>query len=120
MAIHEDGASMSFAARLKSLRMKSGKSLQEVADQVGISKGHLWDLESGNSKNPSAELLTKLSTCFNVSVSTLAGEEPGDETEEGLKVMFRQLQELDPSTRDLIRALIDEKQRQKKGDGSSS
>ena len=100
--------------------MKSGKSLQDVADAIQVSKGHLWDLESGNSKNPSADLLKKLSGFFGVSVGMLAGEVPGDETEEQLKVMFRQLQDLDPRTRDLIRAMLDAKQQQKNDDGDAS
>jgi transcriptional regulator with XRE-family HTH domain len=113
---------MSFAARLKSLRMKSGKSLQDVADAVGVSKGHLWDLESGNSKNPSAELLTKLSGFFGVSVATLAGEAPGDQTAEEMKIMFRRLQGLDDKTLKLVKAMLEESERQQlqdkdKGDG---
>jgi transcriptional regulator with XRE-family HTH domain len=102
---------MSFAAKLKGLRMRSGKSLQQLADAIGISKAHLWDLESGKSSNPSTDLLKKLSDEFKVTVAWLVGEEPGDD--DNLKVMFRQLQELDPTDREIVQAVIDAQKRQK-------
>jgi len=65
---------MALAAKLKELRIKHKKSLQEVADEVRASKAHIWDLETGKSKNPSLELLVKLAKCFKVSVADLVGE----------------------------------------------
>jgi transcriptional regulator with XRE-family HTH domain len=102
---------MSFAAKLKDLRMRSGKSLQELADAIGISKAHVWDLETGKSKNPSIDLLKKLSDHFKVSVATLVGEDTDDEE---LRVMFRQLQELDPNDRKLIQSIIEAQKKIKK------
>jgi transcriptional regulator with XRE-family HTH domain len=107
------GDQMSFAAKLKRLRMRSGKSLQQLSEDLDISKAHLWDLESGKSKNPSAELLRKFSDYFEVSVATLVGEETDEDTDEELKVMFRRFQELDPQERALIKALIDAQQKLK-------
>ena len=73
---------MELADRLNSLRRKSGESLQQVADAVGISKAHIWELEKGRSRNPSFELMQKLAGHFGVSVSVLTGEseepEPAD------------------------------------------
>ncbi len=51
---------MTLASKLKALRLKKNKSLQQVADAVDASKNHIWDLETGKSRNPSIELLTKL------------------------------------------------------------
>ena len=36
--------------RLKELRLKKKLSLQELADAVGVSKAHVWELETGKSK----------------------------------------------------------------------
>lgn len=104
---------MTYAARLKNYRLRSGKSLQELADAIGASKGHLWDLESGNSKNPSADLLKKLSDFYKVSVATLTGEEPGTDTDEELKVLYRQFQDLDGPDRDMIQAIIESRLKKK-------
>jgi transcriptional regulator with XRE-family HTH domain len=62
---------MTFALKLKKLREKNGLSLQQVADAVGISKAHVWELEKGSSSNPGVELLNKISAFFKVPVAYL-------------------------------------------------
>lgn len=64
---------MSLGARLKELRLRRGVSLQAVADAVEASKPHIWELERGTSKNPSLDLLKKLSVYYSVSLDYLAG-----------------------------------------------
>lgn len=99
---------MALAAKLKELRIKHKKSLQEVADEVRASKAHIWDLETGKSKNPSLELLVKLAKCFKVSVADLVGENPtskGDEPQ--IQAMYRELKELTPKDREAIQMMMD-------------
>ncbi len=60
---------MSLALKLKKLREKNGQSLQQVADGVGISKVHVWELEKGSSSNPSMDILKGLAAHFGVPVS---------------------------------------------------
>lgn len=99
---------MALGAKLKELRRRKGQSLQQVADAVGSSKAHIWELETGKSKNPSIESLTKLAKHFNVSVAFLIGEDPtsSDEAPE-LVVMYRDLKGLTPDDRDTIRRLME-------------
>src|ERR1700730_802403 len=97
---------MSLGARLKELRIKKKQSLQDVADAVGASKAHIWELERGGTKNPSMDLLTKLAKFFDVSVSNLVGEEPPSEERADLIVLYRDLKDLDDKDRDAIRALM--------------
>lgn len=99
---------MAVAARLKELRVRKNMSLQEVADAVGASKAHVWDLETGRAKNPSIELLTKLAKCFGVSVADIIGENPhGPDEEPKLVAMYRQLKELKPADQDAIQSMMD-------------
>ena len=65
---------MSLATKLKALRSAEGRSLQQVADGVGVSKAHIWELEKGSSENPGLELLRKLATYFNVTIAFLIDE----------------------------------------------
>ena len=51
---------MPLSTKLKELRARSRESLQQVADAVGVSKAHIWELERGTSKNPGLDLLKKL------------------------------------------------------------
>ena len=97
---------MSIAAKLKELRVKKKQSLQDVADAVGASKAHIWEIERGGSKNPSMELLTKLARHFDISVSSLVGEKPPTEEEEELIVLYRDFKDLDAKDREAIRALM--------------
>jgi transcriptional regulator with XRE-family HTH domain len=71
---------MSIGARLKKLRIRMGETLQQVADAVGGSKPHIWELEVGKSKNPSLDLLTSLAQHFNVPISYLLDESASADT----------------------------------------
>jgi transcriptional regulator with XRE-family HTH domain len=107
---------MSLGARLKELRIKKNQSLQEVAEAVGASKAHIWEIERGGSKNPTMELLNKLADHFAVSVSYLVGEQPSDEEAQGVVALYRELKELDEKDRETIR-LIMQRLKEKKGGG---
>lgn len=108
---------MSIGARLKQLRMKKGQSLQQVADAVGSSKAHIWELETGKSANPSIALLTRLADHLGVSAAYLVGEDVG--ADEGrIGSMFRRVSdELDEEDQALIKTLVDnlvERQRRRR------
>lgn len=108
---------MSFASRLKELRIKNGKSLQEVADAVGASKPHVWELERGTSKNPSLELVKKLANYFGVKIDYLAGmDEENDESDAQLMQFFREIksQNPDPSDLEVLKAAARALHKQKK------
>lgn len=99
---------MTLGAKIKALRLKKNKSLQDVADDVGASKNHIWDLETGKSRNPSIDLLTKLAKCFGVSVADLIGEKPGAKDDDPQVVaMYRELKGLTAEDRTAIQALMD-------------
>jgi transcriptional regulator with XRE-family HTH domain len=99
---------MAFTAqRLKELRLKKKESLQDVADAVKASKAHVWELETGKSKNPSVELLTKLAEHFAVPVAQLIGEDPdATQEEQELVAMFRDLKDLTPRDREILRSTM--------------
>ncbi len=69
---------MSLAANLKRLRIRKGKSLQEVADAVDVTKSHIWQLEQeGKNANPTLNLLKNLAEYFDTTISALIGEDSG-------------------------------------------
>lgn len=71
---------MSLAEKMRELRSAKKVSLQGVADAVGVSKPHIWELEKGSTKNPSLDLLIKLAGFYGVTLDYLAGldEQPSD------------------------------------------
>lgn len=105
---------MSFARRLHELRIANRLSLQDVADRVGISKAHVWNLEKGLSENPSMELVLKLAELFRVRVADLVGENPDAPDEDAAMVaMFRDLKKLDERDRETIAALMEQMKRRR-------
>lgn len=95
------------AVKLKQLRLRSGKSLQQVADDVKVSKAHIWDLERGASKNPSLELLKRLADYYKIGVAELVGEDPEAADEPELVALYRNLTELSPEDRETIQLLME-------------
>jgi transcriptional regulator with XRE-family HTH domain len=61
------------AERLTRLREKQGLSLSEVARRAQISKAYLSQLERGESRQPSYDVLDRLATALGASVEDLAG-----------------------------------------------
>ncbi|RWM50342.1 MAG: helix-turn-helix transcriptional regulator [Mesorhizobium sp.] len=99
---------MALADRIKAFRMRKKLSLQELADSAGVSKAHIWDLETGRSKNPSMDLLIKLANKLEVAVVDLVGENP-DAEGEGSRVlgMYRELKNLSDRDLDVINSMIE-------------
>lgn len=65
---------MQFGEKINKLRVKRGELLQQVADKVGVSKAHIWEMERGTSANPGLDLLKKLAEHFKVTVAYLADD----------------------------------------------
>lgn len=63
---------MGLGELIKTRREAQEYSLQDVADSCGISKAHLWDLEQGNSLNPSLGLAIRLGMALNIPISCIA------------------------------------------------
>ena len=105
---------MGIGVTIKKLRIEKNQSLQDVADAVSASKAHIWEIEKGNSKNPSIELLTKLAVHFGVTISHLVGEEPSTSDEPELVAMYRDLKELSEGDRETIKMLMARFQEQKR------
>ena len=105
---------MSLGAKLNKLRMKSGRSLQQLADEIEVSKAHIYELESGKVKNPSVEVLKKLAKLFAVPVTFFIEEDEGVE----FQVMFRDLEknlaQLDDKDRETIELMVEALKNRKK------
>lgn len=105
---------MSLAVRLNQLRVKKGKSLQEVADALGVSKTHIWELEKGRADNPSLELLTKMADYFKVSIRHLVGEDFENSQNDEMARMFRQVGDLEDNERAIIDDMIQSLRKRRK------
>lgn len=93
--------------RLFELRQRSKASLQSVADAVGVSKAHIWEMEKGRTANPSFELVQKLAAHFGVKPEVLTGTEdiPHPEQQQ-IDRIHRDLQTLSPRDRKIIEEMV--------------
>jgi transcriptional regulator with XRE-family HTH domain len=98
---------MSIGAKLVELRLRSGKSLQEVADAIGVSKTHVWALEKGKSDNPSLDLVRKLADYFSVTVDFLVVADSSASVEEAeAHQFFRDFTSLSLEDQELLKQTL--------------
>lgn len=87
---------MKLGRRITDLRLKKSQSLQQVADAVGVSKAHIWEMEKGRADNPSMALVQRLADHFGVSMGFLVDEDiDAPDADTTLAKMFRQARKLD-------------------------
>jgi transcriptional regulator with XRE-family HTH domain len=90
------------------LRLQKGLSLDKLADLTGMSKSYLWELENRDRGNPSAEKLSKIAEELGVTSEFLLNPELEEPNEEDLrKAFFRKFDRLDPSTKRVVKDIID-------------
>jgi len=101
------GVCRGFWRKIERTEDEAGESLQQVADAIGTSKAHIWELEMGKNKNPGADSLNKLADHFKVSVGYLVGEDPkAPDQKPEVVAMFRQLKKLSDKDRETISAMM--------------
>jgi transcriptional regulator with XRE-family HTH domain len=105
---------MTLAEKLASLRKRADQSLQAVADAVGASRAHVWEVETGRTKNPSVDLVRRLADHFNVSVGWLVGEVPDAKHDPRAVALYRTLQSLSPQNKQHLQAIIDSMRKSEK------
>jgi transcriptional regulator with XRE-family HTH domain len=64
------------AARLTELRRKSKRSAACVARAAGISRQHLWRIETGMVPNPSPDVLARVAKAYGIGLAQLLGRAP--------------------------------------------
>ena len=92
---------MSLSNRLSTLRAEKKVSLQVVADAIGVSKPHIWELEKGKTKNPSLDLLKKLATYYDVTIDYLAGSDSENNENAKYSALLRKIDPDNKSDEDL-------------------
>ena len=102
---------MVFGARIAELRRVRNESLQQVADKVGVTKTHIWELERGRTKNPSLSVIQGLADHFGVSIASLVDEDiDAADADQQLAKMFRLARDLEDDDRrfldDMIKSFI--------------
>ena len=62
---------MDLSQKIKQLREEKGLSLNKLAEEAGVSKAYLSQLENNVSKQPSAEVLFKIASALGTTIAYL-------------------------------------------------
>jgi transcriptional regulator with XRE-family HTH domain len=62
---------MSLSEKIRQLRKQKGLSLNKLAEDAGVSKAYLSQLENGVSKQPSADVLFKIASALATTIADL-------------------------------------------------
>lgn len=92
---------MEIGENIKKYRVIRGLSLPDLAERAGVSKAFLWEIESGKSKRPGAEVLFKVAEALAVTIAHLMGKQPGGDSAELIE----------PEVNEGLRAFINERRR---------
>jgi transcriptional regulator with XRE-family HTH domain len=104
-----EGTTMALASMLRTLRASRKLTLQQVADELKVSKPHVWELEKGTSKNPSADTLMKLSKLYSVSIDDLLGNGVSSNEDAEVSAMLRTVTaaDLTPQEKQIVRNVVE-------------
>ena len=93
---------MQIGDNIKKYREIRGITLPDLAVKAGVSKAFVWEIESGNSKRPGAEILFKIAEALGVTIAHLMGTQIHKEARDMIE----------PEINDGLRAFINERKLQ--------
>ena len=94
--------------KLNELRKAKKLTLDQLAEQAGMSKSYLWELENRESQRPSAEKLTAIADALGVSASYFLEEDSRSPEEKHFdEAFFRNYQKLGPEDKERLRKILD-------------
>jgi transcriptional regulator with XRE-family HTH domain len=96
----------SVGARIRALRNQKKLTLDQLADQAGLSKSYLWELENKNPPRPSGEKLAGIAKSLEVTVDYLLGSDPEERLETATdKAFFREYHQMTPPMKAKLRRM---------------
>ena len=60
-----------YSSKLEKIRKEKGMTLEKLSQLANVSSGYLCHLEKGSRKNPSMEVMNKISEALNKSITEI-------------------------------------------------
>lgn len=98
----------SLGQKIKSLRLKLGFSLDELADRTDTSKSYLWELENRDGRKPSGDKLSRIALELGVTAEYLLSSSAGPDEETLRTAFFRKFDRLDDDDKERIGQMIEQ------------
>ena len=93
-------------AQIRTLRLRKGLTLDQLAEKAGASKSYLWELENKNPPRPSAEKLAGIAKALEVTVDYLMGADTPEELQSAEdRAFFREYERMSPTLKAKLREM---------------
>ncbi len=94
--------------KIYELRKKKGYTLEKLAELTESSKSYIWELENRNMPRPSAEKITAIAKCLDVTPEYLIDESESKPTDEVVDTaFFRKYRKLDEPVKQRLREIME-------------
>ncbi len=94
----------SFGDRIRTLRKAHGLTLDKLAEQAGLSKSYLWELENKDPPRPSAEKLAGIAKALQTTVDFLIGTDTEAESAADV-AFFREYKRMTPDMKATLKQM---------------
>ena len=92
--------------QIRKLRTDKKLTLDKLAEDAGLSKSYLWELENKNPPRPSAEKLAGLAKALGVTVDFLMGTDSDQDLVTAQdRAFFREYQQMTPGMKEKLRQM---------------
>jgi transcriptional regulator with XRE-family HTH domain len=92
--------------QIRRLRTDKKLTLDKLAEDAGLSKSYLWELENKNPPRPSAEKLAGLAKALGVTVDFLMGADSDQDLVTAQdRAFFREYQQMTPAMKEKLRQM---------------
>jgi transcriptional regulator with XRE-family HTH domain len=92
--------------QIRKLRLERKLTLDKLAEDAGLSKSYLWELENKSPPRPSAEKLAGLAKVLGVTVDYFMGADTPEDLETAEdKAFFREYQQMSPAMKEKLRQM---------------
>ncbi|MEM6890931.1 MAG: helix-turn-helix transcriptional regulator [Pseudomonadota bacterium] len=96
-----------FGEKLRKVRTRKSKTLEELAKAIGSSKAYVWQLENKKNAKPSAELLLKIANYLGESPDFFLDDDAEERTEGQLEdAFFRKFKKLSDEDKRYIDRIV--------------
>jgi transcriptional regulator with XRE-family HTH domain len=92
--------------QIRKLRMERKLTLDKLAEDAGLSKSYLWELENKSPPRPSAEKLAGIAKALGVTVDYFMGADTPEDLESAEdKAFFREYQQMSAPMKEKLRQM---------------
>lgn len=92
--------------RIRERRLKTGLTLEQLADAIGSSKSYMWELENKDVARPSAEKLQAIAQALDTTMDYLLTAENVTEADASDREFFRKYKGMPDKTKKKLQGML--------------